>query len=311
MSKALAFKNEKLVSQGNIVQQPQESSVKDYFDLLKPRVMSLVIFTAITGLYLAPGNIHPFLAFIAILCISVGSGAAGAINMWYDRDIDNIMQRTKKRPIPSGKILPENALHLGIFLSVTSIMLMGLAINILSAALLGFAIFFYAYIYTILLKRSTAQNIVIGGAAGALPPLIGWVAVTNQITIEPIILFLIIFLWTPPHFWALSLYSAEDYKKANIPMLPVISGIKHTKAQILTYSILLFIVTLLPFILHFAGLIYLFSAVILNFIFIALAFLLYLDEQNKLAFKLFFYSIFYLFLLFLIAIIDKAWRVYG
>lgn len=293
------------------MEQFQESSVKDYFDLLKPRVMSLVIFTAITGLYLAPGHIHPFIAIIAILCISIGSGAAGAINMWYDRDIDNIMRRTQKRPIPAGRVIAENALHLGIFLSCASVTLMGLAVNILAAALLGFAIFFYGYVYTVLLKRSTAQNIVIGGAAGALPPLIGWVSVTGQITIEPIILFLIIFLWTPPHFWALSLYSAEDYKKANIPMLPVISGIKHTKTQILIYSILLFIVTILPFSLHFAGYIYLLSAIVLNSIFLVMTFLLYLDQQNKLAVKVFFYSIFYLFLLFLIAIIDKAWSIHG
>lgn len=289
----------------------QESSVKDYFDLLKPRVMSLVIFTAITGLYLAPGNIHPFIAIIAILCISVGAGAAGAINMWYDRDIDSIMKRTQKRPIPSGKIAPENALHLGVFLSVASVSLMGLAVNILSASLLAFTIIFYGYIYTVLLKRSTAQNIVIGGAAGALPPLIGWVAVTNHLSIEPIILFLIIFLWTPPHFWALSLYSAEDYKKANIPMMPVVMGIKSTKLQIVIYSILLSLVTILPFTLNFAGIIYLFSAIILNLVLVVLAIMLYFDQQNKLAMKTFFFSIFYLFLLFLIAIIDKAWRVYN
>ncbi len=293
------------------MQHSQESTAKDYFDLLKPRVMSLVIFTAITGLYLAPGHINPFLAVIAIFCISIGSGAAGAINMWYDRDIDNIMKRTKKRPIPSGKIIPENALHLGVFLSIVSVTLMGLAINILSAALLGFAIIFYAYIYTVLLKRSTAQNIVIGGAAGALPPLIGWVCVTNQITIEPIILFLIIFFWTPPHFWALSLYSADDYKNANIPMLPVVYGVKHTKLQIVIYSILLFIISIIPFYYNFAGFIYLYSALILNIIFTLMAFILYFDEENKIARKLFFYSIFYLFLIFLIAIFDKIWRIYG
>ena len=285
----------------------QESTVKDYFDLLKPRVMSLVIFTAITGLYLAPGNIHPFIAAIAIFCISIGSGAAGAMNMWYDRDIDNIMKRTKTRPIPSGKILPENALHMGVFLSVISITLMGLAVNFLSASLLAFAIFFYSYIYTVLLKRSTAQNIVIGGIAGALPPLIGWVSVTNSISIEPILLFLIIFFWTPPHFWALSLYSSEDYKKANVPMLPVVSGIKTTKIHILIYTLVLAIVTSIPTFIGFMGELYLWVASILNIIFITLAILLYRDPQNKLSVKTFFFSIFYLFLLFLIAIIDKAW----
>ncbi len=284
-----------------------ESRVRDYFNLLKPRVMSLVIFTGITGLYLAPGHIHPFLALIAILCISVGSGAAGAINMWYDRDIDNIMLRTKKRPIPSGRVAAEDALYMGIFLSVLAIALMGLAVNVLSAALLAFAIFFYSYIYTVLLKRSTAQNIVIGGAAGALPPLIGWVAVSNQITIEPIILFLIIFLWTPPHFWALSLYSAEDYKRANIPMMPVVAGIKSTKKQIVIYAILLAIVTTMPFTLHFANYIYLYSVIILNIIFLSMVIKLYLDPLNKIAGKTFAYSIFYLFMVFLSAIIDKAW----
>jgi len=287
----------------------QESTVKDYFDLLKPRVMSLVIFTAITGLYLAPGNIHPFIAVIAIFCISIGSGAAGAMNMWYDRDIDNIMKRTKTRPIPSGKILPENALHMGVFLSVISVTLMALAVNFLSAALLAFAIFFYSYIYTVLLKRSTAQNIVIGGAAGALPPLIGWVSVTNYISVEPILLFLIIFFWTPPHFWALSLYSAEDYKKANVPMLPVVSGIKMTKIHILIYTLVLAIVTSIPSFIGFMGELYLWVVSILNIIFITLAILLYRDPQNKLSVKTFFFSIFYLFLLFLIAIIDKAWRM--
>ncbi len=286
--------------------QALESRVRDYFSLLKPRVMSLVIFTAITGLYLAPGTIHPFIAMVSILSISIGSGAAGAINMWYDRDIDNIMSRTQKRAIPSGRILAENALYMGIFLSCMSVMLMGLAVNLLSACLLAFAIFFYSYIYTVLLKRSTAQNIVIGGAAGALPPLIGWVSVTNNITIEPIILFLIIFLWTPPHFWALSLYSAGDYQKANIPMMPVTAGLHSTKKQMLVYTILLFIVTLLPFSLKFAGSLYLYVAMILNVIFLTLIIKLYFDPLNKLAGKTFAFSIFYLFLIFLIAIIDKA-----
>lgn len=284
-----------------------ESRVRDYFNLLKPRVMSLVIFTGITGLYLAPGEINLFIAFIAILCISVGSGAAGAINMWYDKDIDNVMSRTKKRPIPSGRVAAEDALYLGVFLSCASVTLMGLAVNVLSALLLAFTIFFYSYIYTVLLKRSTPQNIVIGGAAGALPPLIGWVAVTNQITIEPIILFLIIFFWTPPHFWALSLYSSEDYKKANIPMMPVVSGIHSTKKQILVYTVLLSIISILPFVFHFAGNIYLYTVCILNLIFLGMVMVLYLDSRNKIAGKVFAYSIFYLFILFLSAIIDKAW----
>lgn len=286
--------------------QALESRVRDYFSLLKPRVMSLVIFTAITGLYLAPGNIHPFIAMIAILSISVGSGAAGAINMWYDRDIDDIMSRTKKRPIPSGRIIAENALYMGVFLSVLSVTLMGLAVNLLSAVLLAFAIFFYSYIYTVLLKRSTAQNIVIGGAAGALPPLIGWVAVTNQITIEPIILFLIIFFWTPPHFWALSLYSAGDYQKANIPMMPITAGLESTKKQMIFYTILLSIVSVLPVSFNFAGNLYLYTVIFLDIVFLAMIIRLYMDPLNKIAGKTFAYSIFYLFFVFLIAIIDKA-----
>ncbi|MEK6733925.1 MAG: heme o synthase [Pseudomonadota bacterium] len=283
-----------------------ESRVRDYFSLLKPRVMSLVIFTAITGLYLAPGKIHPFIAIIAILSISLASGASGSINMWYDRDIDNIMTRTKKRPIPSGRITPENALYFGVFFAFFSVMLMGLAVNILSAFLLSFTIFFYCYIYTVLLKRSTPQNIVIGGAAGALPPLIGWTSVTNSISIEPIILFLIIFLWTPPHFWALCLYSAEDYKKANIPMMPVTAGIDSTKKQMLIYTIILAIVSILPFPLGFLGNIYLYSSILLNLIFIIMMIKLYYDPKNKNAGKVFAYSILYLFMIFLAAIIDRA-----
>lgn len=288
---------------GNII---SKSQVKDYFLLLKPRVMLLVIFTAIAGLYLAPGNIHPFIAFIAILSISIGAGAAGSINMWYDRDIDDLMTRTKTRPIPAGRVLAENALHLGIFLSFLSVMLMGLAVNYFSALLLAFSIFFYSYIYTALLKRSTPQNIVIGGAAGALPPLIGWVAVSNNISIEPIILFLIIFLWTPPHFWALSLYSSGDYEKANIPMMPVVAGLKATKKQIVIYSILLFFISTLPYFIGFMGKLYLFSSFILNIIFMALCVILYYDKKNTIAKKTFAYSILYLFLIFLCAMIDKA-----
>ncbi len=286
--------------------QTQESRVRDYFSLLKPRVMSLVIFTAICGLYLAPGTIHPFIGFIAILAISLGSGAAGAINMWYDRDIDNVMARTKTRPIPSGRVIPENALYLGVFLSFLAVMLMGLAVNYLSAFLLAFSIFFYSYIYTVLLKRSTAQNIVIGGAAGALPPLIGWACVTNDISLEAVILFLIIFLWTPPHFWALSLYSSADYEKANIPMMPVVAGLKATKRQIFIYTILLALVCIIPYSINFLGTFYLATSSILNSIFIILAYKLLIDSDNKLSKKTFAYSIFYLFLIFLFAVIDKA-----
>jgi len=284
----------------------QTSTVKDYFLLLKPRVMSLVIFTAIAGLYLAPGKINPFIAFISVLSISIASGASGSINMWYDQDIDKIMKRTQSRPIPAGKIIPENALYLGVFLSCLSVALMGLATNLLSACLLAFTIFFYSYIYTVVLKRSTPQNIVIGGAAGALPPLIGWTSVTNSLTIEPIILFLIIFLWTPPHFWALSLYSSGEYKQANIPMMPIVAGVKSTKKQILIYSVLLSFVAIAPSIVGFSGSVYLYASILLNLIFIILCAFLYKDPQNKIAGKVFGYSILYLFMIFLMLMIDKA-----
>ena len=211
---------------------PVVASVRDLISLLKPRVMSLVVFTGLVGLLLAPDSIHPVLAVVAVICIAVGAGASGAINMWYDRDIDAVMARTKSRPIPSGRIEPEVALGFGISLSLGSVMLMGLAVNWVAAGLLAFTIFFYIIIYTIVLKRRTPQNIVIGGASGAFPPMIGWAAVTGDISLAPIILFAIIFLWTPPHFWALALYRCEDYEKANIPMLPVISGKKVTRWHI-------------------------------------------------------------------------------
>jgi protoheme IX farnesyltransferase len=282
----------------------KESSIKDFIVLLKPRVISLVIFTGIIGMLLAPGTIHPVIAVIAIISISLGSGAAGALNMWYDKDIDAIMTRTKTRPIPSGKISPDEALHLGIALSILSVFIMAVFVNYLSAFLLAFSIIFYAVIYTIYLKRRTAQNIVIGGAAGAFPPIIGWTAVTSSISIEPLLLFLIIFMWTPPHFWSLSLYSAEDYKKANIPMMPVTKGIKSTKDQIVIYFLLLFFSTLLPYSFQMLGTLYLITAFILNITFAFYIMLLTRDEQ-KYSMSCFKYSITYLFLLFLSMILDK------
>ncbi len=286
------------------------SSVGDYFSLLKPRVMSLVVFTGLVGLVIAPGNIHPLIAFIAILCIAIGSGAAGAINMWYDRDIDAVMKRTENRAIPLGKITPEQAIEFGAVLSVASVLLMAIAVNYISAALLATAILFYVFVYTIWLKRKTTQNIVIGGAAGAFPPIIGWAAVTGNITIEPIILFLIIFFWTPPHFWALSLYRNEDYKRANIPMLPVIHGAFYTKKQILIYSIYLFLASLLPFAIGIAGITYALSAIILGVIFIKKSFILLLSNNTEGAPGLFGYSILYLFLLFSALVIDMIIRTY-
>src|SRR5262245_58554530 len=218
----------------------------DYVALLKPRVMSLVVFTGLVGLYLAPGTLHPFLAFVAVLCIAVGAGASGAINMWYDRDIDALMARTKNRPIPAGRMAPENALAFGVVLAVGSVALMGVAVNWIAAALLALTIAFYVFVYTAWLKRRTPQNIVIGGAAGAFPPLIGWAAVTGDISWAPLALFLLIFLWTPPHFWALALYRAGEYEKAGVPMLPVVAGDRETRRQIFVYTLLLVPVALAP-----------------------------------------------------------------
>jgi protoheme IX farnesyltransferase len=281
------------------------STVRDYFSLLKPRVMSLVIFTGFIGLYIAPGSIHPIIGFIAILCIAIGSGAAGAINMWYERDIDCLMERTKNRPLPKQAMPPEEALNFGVGLSFVSVIIMGLFVNLVSASLLAVAILFYVFIYTIWLKRVTPQNIVIGGAAGALPPMIGWAAVTNNISLESFLLFLIIFMWTPPHFWALSLYKCSDYTNAGVPMMPVVRGIKYTQLQILVYSAVLFFITILPYYIGIFGKVYLFAALILGVIFMYLAYLVYYDENYKAAPKLFVYSIIYLFLLYASMPFDK------
>jgi len=229
---------------------------EDFIALLKPRVMSLVVFTALVGLVLAPGTINPVIGFIAIFAIAVGAGASGALNMWYDADIDTIMKRTANRPIPGGRVSEGEALSFGLFLSVFSVMVLGLATNWVAAALLAFTIFFYVIIYTMGLKRRTAQNIVIGGAAGALPPVVGWAAVTGSVAIEPVILFTIIFLWTPPHFWALALVKSEDYGRAGIPMLPNVAGEAHTRLQILLYTLVLIPVGLLPIWFGFGGVLY-------------------------------------------------------
>ena len=284
----------------------EESSALDFVMLLKPRVISLVIFTGIIGMLLAPNTIHPVIALLAIVAISIGSGAASAINMWYDRDIDSIMTRTKTRPIPAGKVSPSEALNLGITLSVLSVLIMAVFVNYLAALTLAFSIFFYAVIYTMYLKRSTVQNIVIGGAAGAFPPIIGWVSVTPSISIEPLLLFLIIFMWTPPHFWALSLHSSEEYRKANIPMLPVIKGVKSTKDHIIAYFVVLFFTTLAPYYIGMFNTIYLIATLILGIIF-ALYIVLLVNEEKKYAMPCFKYSIIYLFLLFLSMIIDRSY----
>ncbi len=283
-----------------------QATIRDYFELLKPRVMSLVVFSAFVGLWIAPGHIHPYLGFLTILSIALGAGASGAINMWYDRDIDEVMSRTKKRPLPRGVIEPDDALSLGIFLTLISVGILGLSANWLAAIILAFASFFYVFIYTIWLKRSTSQNIVIGGAAGAFPPMIGWVAVTGEVTIEPVVLFLIIFFWTPPHFWALSLYKSKDYKKAKVPMMPLTAGERSTKIQMLVYTLILVPLTLVPYFIGMVGLTYVLGAVVLGFIFVISA-ISVLRETNYFYAKLMFgYSIFYLFALFALMMIDKT-----
>jgi len=247
---------------------PRTASVGDYIELLKPRVMSLVVFTGFAGLLVAPGRLHPVLALTAILCIAVGAGAAGAINMWYDRDIDAVMARTAKRPLPMGRVDPDEALSFGVFLAVASVILMGLAVNWVAAAILGLASAFYVFVYTMWLKRRTPQNIVIGGAAGAFPPMIGWAAVTGDVSLSPILLFALIFMWTPPHFWALALFRSEEYAKAGVPMLPVVSGARETKRQMLAYTLALFPLGIAPWLLGTAGLTYAVGAGLLGALFI-------------------------------------------
>ena len=281
-----------------------DSSVQDYFALLKPRVMSLVVFTALVGLILAPGTIHPFIAFVSILSIALGAGAAGAINMWFDRDIDSVMPRTCNRPIPRGHIDPADALGFGVITASLSVMIMALAVNSESALLLLFTICYYVFVYTIWLKRRTAQNIVIGGVSGALPPLIGWFAVDPHFSTVPIVLFLIIFLWTPPHSWALALYRKGEYKKVQVPMLPVTSGIKMTKIQTTFYAILLIIATSWLYIQNYFGEIYGICSALLNLGFIFYTSKLWFNYSDGAAKSLFGYSILYLFLIFLSLVID-------
>jgi protoheme IX farnesyltransferase len=280
--------------------------VRDYIALLKPRVMSLVVYTGFAGLLAAPGHLHPVLAAVAVLCIAVSAGAAGAINMWYERDIDAVMARTQGRPLPQGRVNPDEALAFGVALSIFSVMLMGLAVNWVAAGLLAAANLFYVFVYTIWLKRRTPQNIVIGGAAGAFPPMIGWAAVTGSVSLESIALFLLIFLWTPPHFWALALFAKSDYAKAGVPMLPVVSGVKTTKRQILYYCIALLPVSLLPSLLGTAGWAYGAVAGIMSLGFIGLAVRILREEGTAAAKQTFGYSILYLFVLFALLMVDSA-----
>jgi heme o synthase len=276
---------------------------------MKPRVMSLVIFTCLVGMVIAPGNIDLYGNFASLVIVAVGAGSSGMLNMWYDSDIDAIMSRTCLRPIPSGQLKRQEALFYGIILSVFSILSLYYFANFLSASLLAFTIFFYVFIYTIWLKRKTPQNIVIGGAAGAFPPVIGWAISANTISIEPLILFLIIFFWTPSHFWALSLYKNEDYKKAKIPMLSVVSGEEVTKKNILFYSIILWPVTLAPYFLNFASYSNLIFVVVFGLFYIFLSFKLLISKiksvSHKIARNIFAFSIFYLFFIFSTILIDN------
>lgn len=283
-----------------------DARVLDYVAILKPRVMSLVVFTGVVGLALAPGHLHPVLAIVAVLCIAVGAGAAGAINMWYDRDIDRIMRRTAGRPLPAGRMPPGDALGFGVVLGVGAVVTMWLAVNLVASELLALTILFYVFVYTIWLKRRTPQNIVIGGAAGAFPPMIGWVAVTGQIDWGAIALFGIIFFWTPPHFWALSLYRADDYAAAGVPMLPVVAGVRETKRQMLLYTLLLWPITLLPWLLGIAGPVYAVSALGLSAVFTLQAVRVYRDDGDRRAREMFTFSLLYLFLVFSLLLLDPA-----
>ena len=282
---------------------------RDFWALTKPRVMSLVVFTALCGLLAAPGNIHPVIGFTAILCIALGAGACGALNQWYEVDVDAKMARTARRPLPAGRMEREAALQFGIGLAAFSVGIMGVAVNWLSAGSLAFSIFFYSVVYTVWLKPNTPQNIVIGGAAGAFPPVIGWAAVTGDVTLMPILLFAIIFLWTPPHFWSLALFMKTDYGAAGIPMLPNVSGQKVTRNQILAYSFPMAAVAVAPFALGASGWIYGVASAALNLLFLGFAFNVWRNEatdakEMKPEKQLFAFSILYLFLLFGVLVFD-------
>jgi heme o synthase len=282
----------------------------DYFALLKPRVMSLVVFTALAGLLAAPGHIHPWLAFMTLFAISLGAGAAGCLNMWFDADIDGLMKRTASRPLPQGKVLPGEALGFGLTLAVGSVLLLGLVVNWLAAVLLALTILFYVVVYTMWLKRLTPQNIVIGGAAGAFPPVIAWSAVTGTVDLPALSLFLVIFLWTPPHFWALALLRERDYARAGIPMLPVVAGPGETRRQIMIYSLLLAPASLAPAMLGIAGKLYILAAILLGGVFLFFAWAVYTRRDGKpadtAAGRLFGFSILYLFALFAAILAEHA-----
>ena len=282
-------------------------SLNNFFQLMKPRVMSLVIFTCVVGLLIAPNQVDFLTAALSLIAVTFGAGAAGALNMWYESDLDALMKRTCLRPIPMGKVSRNQALVFGITTSFASVITLYFFSNLLSAIMLAITILFYVVVYTIWLKQRTSQNIVIGGAAGAFPPIIGWSIATGNITLEPIFLFLIIFFWTPSHFWALSLYKTEDYANAKIPMLPVVSGIKTTKINIFVYSIILFFISIAPYFFGYFGLTYFISSLLLGIYYVYLCYRLLTDESEvkKIAKKIFVYSILYLFLIFTIILMDN------
>jgi len=284
--------------------------MKAFLNLMKPRVMSLVIFTCAVGLLIAPVKVSFLDAVFSLIAVALGSGAAGALNMWYESDLDSLMTRTCLRPIPTGKLTKNQALAFGILSSLVSVIALYIFSNLIAATILAITILFYVFVYTIWLKRKTPQNIVIGGASGALPPVIGWAIATNGIALEPIILFLIIFIWTPSHFWALSLYKSEDYRKAKIPMLPITSGVRTTKLNIFIYALILFPIAISPFFLNYYGLIYLILAAVLSGYYVFISYKLFKEKdsilEKKLAIKLFGYSILYLFMIFTSILIDKA-----
>ena len=312
MAQGLTITNAHAASSERVA--PQLAEWRDFLALLKPRVMSLVVFTGLCGLLAAPGVIHPVIGFTAILCIAVAAGAAGALNQWYEMDVDARMQRTASRPLPAGRMEPSAALGFALTLSVGSVALMGLAVNWLAAALLLGSILFYVLIYTVWLKRRTPQNIVIGGAAGAFPPMIGWAAVTGDVSLMPVLLFAIIFAWTPPHFWSLALFVRTDYANAGIPMLPVVAGRKATRLQIHIYSWLLLAVSLAPWALGLAGRLYGYAALALGVVFLGMAMRVHANRAQEPAQmqpekQLFAYSIVYLFLLFAAVVVDRMWSL--
>jgi len=285
--------------------------VRDYLELAKPRVIALVVFSGVVGLAVAPGVLHPLLGVTAILCIALGAGGSAAVNMWYDRDIDAVMTRTRHRPLPQGRVEPQAALEFGVTLIVLAVLLMALAVNGLAAGLLAAAAAFYIFVYTIWLKRRTPWNIVIGGAAGAFPPLIGWVAVTGRVDWPALILFLIVFCWTPPHFWALALFRNDDYRRAGVPMLPVTAGPRRTKIEMLIYTLILFPLSLAPAYVGIAGPLYLGGVAILSGLFVICALRVLVDPTHRAARQMFGFSILYLTLLFSLLLVEQGAKTWG